>query len=184
TGRHVGVVGAGKVGGRLIAHLIEEGARVTVVEPSRAALSAVMDAHPSVEVAESIDELLASGIDILSPNATGGLVTSSLAARITASIVCGGANNQLADPVVADELAARDVLFAPDFMVNCGGVIQVAEELVGCDLDRARARVDTVYATTERVLRRASADRITPLQAAEAEAEDRINAARPPCPTF
>jgi leucine dehydrogenase len=64
-------------------------------------------------------------------------------------------------------------------MVNCGGVIQVAEELAGCDLVRARERVDRVYGTTERVLRRAVAEGMTPLRAAEAEAEDRIRAAAP-----
>jgi valine dehydrogenase (NAD+) len=90
------------------------------------------------------------------------------------SVICGGANNQLAEPEVADVLHSRDILFAPDFLVNCGGVIQVAEELVGCDLDRARARVDQVFDTTTRVLERARAAGITPLRAAEAEAEDRI----------
>jgi valine dehydrogenase (NAD+) len=173
-GLHVGVVGAGKVGGRLIGHLVDEGARVTVVESSKAALAAVTERHPSVRVAESVDDLLLQNVDVLSPNAIGGLITDSLAKALTVSVICGGANNQLAEPEVADVLHSRDILFAPDFLVNCGGVIQVAEELVGCDLDRARARVDQVFDTTTRVLERARAAGITPLRAAEAEAEDRI----------
>jgi valine dehydrogenase (NAD+) len=107
------------------------------------------------------------------------MITSDLVARLRVRLICGGANNQLAAPEVADELAAAGILFAPDFMVNCGGVIQVAEELAGCDLIRARERVDRVYGTTERVLRRSVAEGMTPLRAAEAEAEDRIRAAAP-----
>jgi valine dehydrogenase (NAD+) len=94
------------------------------------------------------------------------------------ALVCGGANNQLAEPGVGDLLAQRGIVYAPDFMVNCGGVIQVAEELVGCDLDRARERTARVFATTLRVLERASTDGTTPVVAAEREAEDRIRAAR------
>lgn len=174
AGRTVGIIGSGKVGGRLAGHLAEEGARVLVVEPSPIAVEALCRAHPGIEVVGSVDELLARGPDILSPNAVGGLLTPELAGRLPARIVCGGANNQLSDPSVAALLAARGVLYAPDFLVNCGGVIQVAEELHGADLGRARARVDEVFATTLRVLERAAAEGITPLAAAEAEAEDRM----------
>ena len=104
----------------------------------------------------------------------GGLVTADLVPRLSVRLVCGGANNQLADPGVADLLHERGIVYAPDFMVNCGGVIQVAEELVGGDLDRARHRTEQVYATTLRVLERAAAEGITPVAAAEREAEDRI----------
>ena len=86
----------------------------------------------------------------------------------------GGANNQLAEPGVADTLHARGTVYAPDFMVNCGGVIQVAEELVGGDLDRARKQTERVHGTTRRVLERAASEGITPVAAAEREAEDRI----------
>ena len=88
----------------------------------------------------------------------GGLLTADLVARLTVRLVCGGANNQLADPAVGDLLASAGIVYAPDFMVNCGGVIQVAEELVGGDLDRARERTERVYATTLRVLDRAAAE--------------------------
>ena len=94
--------------------------------------------------------------------------------RLPVRLVCGGANNQLADPAVGDLLHERGIVYAPDFMVNCGGVIQVAEELVGGDLDRARERTERVYATTLRVLERAAAEGVTPVTAAEREAEDRI----------
>lgn len=178
TGRRVGVLGAGKVGGRLLAHLAEAGADLVAVDPSEEARAAVLAQVPGVRFVPGLEELLAAEPEILSPNALGGVLTADLVPRLGVRLVCGGANNQLAEPAVGDLLAARGITYAPDFMVNCGGVIQVAEELVGGDLDRARERTERVHATTIRVLERAAAERITPVAAAEAEAEDRIARAR------
>ena len=174
AGRRVGVVGAGKVGGRLIGHLLEAGAEVLTVDRGEAARGAVLAEHPEVRFLESTDALIDEPLDVLSPNALGGFLTVDLVPRITARLICGGANNQLATPEVGDLLAARGIIYAPDFMVNCGGVIQVAEELVGCDLDRARERTARVFETTRRVLERARTEGVTPVVAAEQEAEDRI----------
>lgn len=178
AGRRVGVVGAGKVGGRLIGHLAQAGARVTVVEPAPAARTAVRAQAPDTVFVDTVDDLLQLPLDVLSPNAMGGLLTLELAGRLAVPVVCGGANNQLASDQVADLLAERGVLYAPDFMVNCGGVIQVAEELVGGDLQRARERTEQVYATTRRVLERADTAGVTPLAAAMDLAQERIDAAR------
>jgi len=178
TGRRVGVVGAGKVGGRLIGHLVEAGADVIAVDPSPDARAAALDRTPGVRFVDSLDALMAEPLEILSPNAMGGLITTEVARRLSVRLVCGGANNQLADPSVGAVLDERGVVYAPDFMVNCGGVIQVAEELVGGDLDRARERTERVYATTLRVLERAATEAITPVSAAEREAEDRIASTR------
>lgn len=177
-GRRVGVIGAGKVGGRLIEHLLGVGADVIAFDPSAEARAAVDSRGPGVRWADSLEALLAEDLDILSPNALGGLLTVDLADRLTARLVCGGANNQLATPAAGTALAERGIVYAPDFMVNCGGVIQVAEELQGGDLDRARAATERVYETTLRVLERAAAEGITPVAAAEREAEDRIARAR------
>ncbi len=177
--RHVGILGAGKVGGRLAVHLAEEeGARVTVVDPSTDALDALRVRLTSdrFDTADSLEDLLARGIDVLSPNALGGVLTPDLASSLQVGIVCGGANNQLAAPEVADTLAARGVLYAPDYLVNCGGVVQVADELLGFDPDRARARVAEVFDTTLEVLRRADREGTTPTAAAAAEARERIAA--------
>lgn len=175
-GRLVGVVGVGKVGGRLVRHLVEAGARVVALDPDATARAAVLAAHPDVRFVETADALLAEPLDILSPNAMGGFLTAERVGAISARLVCGGANNQLDTPEVADLLAERGVVYAPDFMVNCGGVIQVAEELVGCDLVRARARTARVYGTTQRVLERARVEEVTPVAAAVREAMDRVNA--------
>jgi len=177
-GRTVGVIGAGKVGGRLIEHLTAAGAMVTAADPSAEARARVEAHSPSVRWADSVDELLVEDLDVVSPNALGGLLTPEVAARISTRLICGGANNQLSGPVAATLLAERGIVYAPDFMVNCGGVIQVAEELRGGDLARARADTERVYGTTLRVLERAAADGIAPVAAAEREAEDRISRAR------
>jgi valine dehydrogenase (NAD+) len=177
AGRQIGVVGAGKVGGRLIGRLVEAGAVVVALDPSPAARAAISDGYPDVRFVSTVDDLLAEDLDVLSPNAMGGFLTAELVARIPARLVCGGANNQLATPEIADALAARGIVYAPDFLVNCGGVIQVAEELTGCDLDRARERTAQVFATTCRVFERAAEEGITPVAAAEREAEDRISRA-------
>ena len=168
------MVGAGKVGGRLVGHLIDEGAVVFVVDPASVTLAGLVKQYPQVQVLESTAALLGADLDVLSPNAMGGFLTMELADHLRVPLICGGANNQLASPEVADVLAARGVLYAPDFMVNCGGVIQVAEELTGCDLERARAKVMQVFTTTEKVLARAQRTGCTPVAAAEALAEDRI----------
>jgi valine dehydrogenase (NAD+) len=176
----VGVIGAGKVGGRLIGHLIESGgAQVVAMEPVASVRAEILAQYPDVIFVDSLKEMLAAGPSIISPNAMGGFVTSELVSPLKnagVSLVCGGANNQLAEPAVGDLLAAAGILYAPDFMVNCGGVIQVAEELVGANVARAREQVMNVYATTLGVLTSAQNAGITPVAAAEAKAWERINA--------
>lgn len=190
TGRTIGVIGAGKVGRRLAVHLItSEDAHVIVTDPSTDAIDALraeLDGvgADSLEIVDSTAEVLARPLDVLSPNALGGILTHDLAAdpAFTPEIVCGGANNQLAggDPTIAGALADRGLLYAPDYLVNCGGVVQVADELLGFDLERARERVAGVYDTTMAVLERAAQGGTTPLEAAAAEARERIAAGTAP----
>lgn len=178
SGRRIAVLGAGKVGGRLIGHLVADGAAVTVADPDPAARERVLAAHPSVVVVDDPSALLGGQWDVLSPNALGGVITADLVPRLRAPIICGGANNPLASREVADALAQAGILYAPDFMVNCGGVVQAAEEALSGDLEQGRAKVMAVYDTTLQVIDRAQSAGITPLAAAEREAEDRMSAAR------
>lgn len=177
TGKRIGLVGVGKVGGRLAAHLLEAGAQVTAFDTS--ADAAASAAHAGVRIAASLDDIVTGDIDILSPNALGGLLTLERVPSLGARVVCGAANNQLATADVAEALADRGIVYAPDFVVNSGGVIQIAEELTGLDMDRARARTLAIGETTARVLTRARAEGTTPVVAAEREAEDRLARARP-----
>ena len=181
-GRVVGISGAGKVGARLARHLVaEEGARVIITDPSPEALAKI---DVDVEIVASTDEILDRELDIYSPNALGHALTPEVAQRLRAAAVCGAANNQLASPEVAVMLDARGILYAPDYLVNCGGVVQAAEEIPGFDMDRARARVAGVYDTTLRVLGRARAEGILPEAAAAEEAEERMAAGGPAFRTF
>ncbi len=172
AGRRAAVSGVGKVGRRLVTHLAEAGASVVIYDVSSDATAAVLATHPEVEVATSEADLTTRvDIDIYSPNALGGSLNDASVAGLTAPIVCGGANNQLAHPGIEQQLADRGITYAPDYLVNAGGVIQVADELNGFDLDRARERALGIYQTTLDVLRLGSADGIPPAQAADRLAE-------------
>ncbi len=173
-GRTVCVAGLGKVGGRLVGHLAEDGARVVAFDPDPDVVAAVRSAHPHVQTVPSLAALIAEPSDVFSPNALGQALTDGVAAVLTAALVCGAANNQLAHPGIADVLAARGVLYLPDFLVNAGGVIQVADELHGYDEARASARATAIGATTSAVLSRAKELAVTPVAAAQAIAQERI----------
>jgi valine dehydrogenase (NAD+) len=175
AGRTVAVSGVGKVGHRLVTHVLDAGSAVVIFDVDRAAVDAVLAAHPGVDVASTEAELVSRpDIDIYSPNALGGALNDDSVAALQAAIVCGGANNQLAHPGVEQQLADRGISYAPDYLVNSGGVIQVADELNGFDLERARARTMGIYDITLDVLRLADAEGIPPAQAADRLAEARI----------
>ena len=174
AGRLVGVEGVGKVGHRLVEHLLEAEADVVICDVSAAAVEAVRARHPEVRVVSGIDALLAEDLDILAPCALGGTLTEQVAGRLTARIVCGGANNQLAHHGVEKLLADRGIIFAPDYVVNAGGVIQVADELAGFSFDRARAATEQIFTTTAKILSAAESDGVPPSVAADRLAERRM----------
>jgi len=175
-GRRVGVAGIGKVGRRLVGHLLDGGAQVVVADPDAEAVAQLRERHPTISVAASAADLVTADLDIYSPNALGGAIDQQVAAQLVAAVVCGGANNQLTDPAVAETLAGRGVLYAPDYLVNAGGVIQVADELGGYSEPRARARVEQIYDTVLAVLERAATEAVTPEAAASRRAQERIGA--------
>lgn len=176
AGRTVGVSGVGKVGHHLTGLLIEDGARVVVTDVSDAALGRTVAAFPAVEVVEDTVTLAAAELDVFSPCAMGHALTDPVVASLRARVVCGGANNQLAHTGTSALLAERGVLYAPDFCVNAGGVIQVADELLGFSFERARAKAAEIFATTARVLAMAAESGSLPVTAAERLAEERMAA--------
>lgn len=173
-GRRVGVAGVGKVGRHLVGHLVEEGAEVIVTDVDPAAVERVRAAHPAVAVAVDTDALIRESIDIYAPCALGGVLDDDTVAVLTASIVCGAANNQLANPGVDKSLADRGVLYAPDYVVNSGGVIQVADELHGFDFDRARRKAAGIRTTVAKVFELAAEEGVPPAVAADRLAERRM----------
>jgi valine dehydrogenase (NAD+) len=174
-GRKVGVEGVGKVGHRLVDHLIEAGARAVICDVDPAAVDRTRAKHPEVEVAADRDSLLASQIDIFAPCALGGAVNDGNVALLNAKIICGGANNQLAHAGIEKLLADRGVVYAPDYVVNSGGVIQVADELAGFNFERAKAKAAQIFDTTKKILVMAAEEDVPPVVAADRLAERRMS---------
>lgn len=173
-GRRVGIAGVGKVGRHLVRHLLDERAEVVVTDVSQAAVARVTAQHPQVEVVADPAALVRSDLDVYAPCALGGALTAEVVADLRAAVVCGAANNQLADADVGDLLLAKGVTYCPDYCVNSGGVIQVADELRGFSFERARARADAIFATTRTVLETAARDGVPPTVAADRAAEARM----------
>ncbi|MGL5859089.1 MAG: Glu/Leu/Phe/Val family dehydrogenase [Angustibacter sp.] len=179
TGRRIGIAGVGKVGHLLVDLSVEAGARPVVTDIDAAAVDRVSAQHPGVEVQLSNDALVAADLDVYAPCALGGALTEDVIARLSAGIICGAANNQLASPEVTDQITARAITYAPDYVVNCGGVIQVADELHGFSFSRARQRTLGVFDTTSMVLRTAQEHGITTAAAADRAAEHRMTSVPP-----
>lgn len=183
-GRQVGVAGVGKVGRHLVSHLVEDGAEVVVTDVRPESVAAVRERHPQVTVVADTAALVRhEGLDLYAPCALGGALDDETVRVLTARAVCGAANNQLAHPGVEKDLADRGVLYAPDYVVNAGGVIQVADELQGFDFDRAKAKAAKIYDTTLEIFRTASAEGVPPAEAADRLAERRMAGGRPTLPT-
>jgi leucine dehydrogenase len=174
AGLRVSVVGLGHVGEQLAWVLAQAGATLTVsdIDPSRRAVAEELGAI----WAESADAMLA-GCDVLVPCALGSAVDRSNFTRLNCAILCGAANNQLADEGLAVMLAERGILYAPDFIANAGGLISVYRELRGYGADRARELALGIEETMTRILSTADERRNTPLAAARELALERLAAA-------
>ncbi|MBD0695358.1 valine dehydrogenase [Streptomyces sp. CBMA123] len=176
-GKRVGVAGVGKVGHYLVGHLVADGATVVVTDPFEAAVNRVRAAHPEVEVVADTAALLQAKLDVYAPCALGGALTDSVVSALGefgTSVVCGAANNQLAHPGVEKDLADRGILYAPDYLVNSGGVIQVADEIDGFNFERAKNKATKIFDTTLEIFTRAASDGIPPAVAADRLAEKRM----------
>jgi valine dehydrogenase (NAD+) len=173
SGRTVGIAGVGKVGHHLVKHLVDDGATVVVTDVDPAAVDAMITRYGATAAADT-DALVRAEIDVYAPCAMGGALTDEVVDVLTAAVVCGAANNQLDHPGVEKALADRGILYAPDFCVNSGGVIQVADELEGFSFERAQQRACGIFETTQAVFALAKADSITPADAADRLAERRM----------
>ncbi len=174
AGRRVGIAGLGKVGKHLTGHLIEDGASVVGTDVSERALSWVRDRYPQVDLVADDDALIRSDIDVYAPCALGGALSDETVPVLRAKVVAGAANNQLAHPGVEKLLEERGVLYAPDYVVNAGGVIQVADEVEGFNFERARQRATRIFDTTREILGLARTEGVPPAVAADRMAERRM----------
>jgi len=177
AGRSVGVIGLGKVGGRLAELLVAAGARVVGADPDAAACERAR--ARGVELAATAAELLSRPLDVLAPCAVGGMIDARTAATVRCRVVCGSANNALADERAAAQLARRDVLSVPDFLANCGGLIQAdCERRRVADRARLEQALDDARERTRAVLLEARGDGRLPSAVAEQHAWSRVRAAR------
>jgi len=177
AGRTVGIAGVGKVGGLLSGLALEDGARVVATDVNSASIEALLVAHPQIEVVSDTWALVDSELDVYAPCALGGALDEATVEVLSAKVVCGAANNQLAVEGAggtAEALLARGITYAPDFLVNAGGVIQVSDELHGFDFARAKARTKGIFDATASVLRVAADQGISPAVAADHLAEQRM----------
>ncbi|WP_329811626.1 Leu/Phe/Val dehydrogenase [Streptomyces sp. GSL17-113] len=175
--RLVGVAGVGKVGRHLVEHLVRDGARVVLTDVREEAVREVLATHsgaPVTAVADTAALIRTEGLDVYAPCALGGALNDETVPVLTAKAVCGAANNQLAHPGVEKDLDERGILYAPDYVVNAGGVIQVADELHGFDFARAKAKASKIFDTTAAIFERAATDGVPPAVAADRLAEQRM----------
>ena len=177
AGKTVGIAGVGKVGRRLATLLLEDGARVVVTDVNSSAVEALREKHAEIDVAADAFALAASELDVYAPCALGGALDDATVQVLSAKVVCGAANNQLVVEGLggtAQTLMARGITYAPDFLVNAGGVIQVSDELHGFDFARAKQRTAGIFDATASVLRVAADKGISPAAAADHLAEARM----------
>jgi leucine dehydrogenase len=175
AGMHVAIQGAGKVGSALMRYLRQEGCALTVADTSEEVLR-----HLSRRADLTIvptEEIHTFPCDIFSPCALSGTLNAKTIPQLRCRAVIGCANNQLATPEDAELLGQREIVYAPDFIVNAGGVINIAHEMgTSYDRDAAFAHVARIGDTITRVLDLAASEDITTEAAAEKIAEERMNA--------
>jgi leucine dehydrogenase len=173
-GKTISIIGLGHVGAALAKRLAEDGCRLLVsdIADERRLLAQQLDAT-------WVDprEAMLSECDVLAPCALGGAISAANVDRLRCEVICGSANNQLADESLADRLAERGILFAPDFIANAGGLINVYREIAGYDGARAVKLALGIEATMRSILSAAESREITPLAAAHELADERLAAA-------
>jgi leucine dehydrogenase len=172
-GRVVAVVGVGRVGSQLARRLSRAGAKLILadIDERKRALTEELPGARWVDPNVAIQ----ADVDVLAPCALGGAINPSNVGRLRCRIICGSANNQLAHDGLADDLAELGVLYAPDFVANAGGLINIAVELEGYDPDRALRRAEAIGKTMEQLLKHAGEAGTTPLAAAYELARKRLS---------
>ncbi len=174
-GVRVAIQGLGNVGSHLAAELHAAGARLTVADPVAERLAAAVEAYGAEAV--GLEEIYAAPAEVFAPCALGAVLNANTIPQIRAQVVCGAANNQLATAADDAALAARGILYAPDYLVNAGGLISVARPSTGLSDAEARAKLEHIPETLLHVFELAERDGVAPGAAADRLARARL---RPP----
>ncbi|MBO8154845.1 MAG: Glu/Leu/Phe/Val dehydrogenase [Bacillaceae bacterium] len=172
-GKVVAVQGVGNVAYHLCRHLHEEGAQLIVTDINKEAVKRAVDDFGAKAV--DPDEIYSVDCDIYAPCALGATVNDDTIPQIKARVIAGSANNQLKEPKHGDIIHEKGIVYAPDYVINAGGVINVADELYGYNRDRAMKKVETIYDAIEKIIEISKRDGIPTYVAADRMAEERIN---------
>ena len=175
-GKRVGVQGFGKVAASLSEHLMKDDAQVVVTDISEEALDRARGLGFKVVAPDKIFDV---HCDIFAPCALGGVLNEETISRLKCRIVAGGANNQLLSPEDGAEIHRRGILYAPDYIVNAGGIINAAAEVrMPYNPDRAREQTERIYDITSRVIHISKSEEIPTAKAADRLAEERVASVR------
>jgi leucine dehydrogenase len=171
-GRTVALQGVGKVGYALCGYLVKEGAKVTIGDIDVDNMARAVGDH-GVETVP-LEDIHKQEVDIFAPCALGGIINDDTLSEFHCKIIAGAANNQLAAPQHGDKLNGMGILYAPDFVINAGGLINVEDELRGYDRERAMSRVEGIYKQLQIIFTMARERGLSTARAANEYAEDRI----------
>ncbi|ASI34875.1 MULTISPECIES: Glu/Leu/Phe/Val dehydrogenase [unclassified Exiguobacterium] len=171
-GKTIAIQGVGNVAFNLCRHLHEEGAKLIVTDINQDALRRAEEAFGALIVGP--DEIYSVDADIFAPCALGATLNDETIPQLKVKVIAGAANNQLKEDRHGDMLEERGILYAPDFVINAGGVINVADELDGYNRDRAMKKVELVYDAVAKVIEISKRDHLPTYRAAEKMAEERI----------
>lgn len=175
-GKTVAIQGVGNVAYALCEFLHEEGAKLIVTDINKQSVERAVEAFNATAV--DPDDIYDVDCDIYAPCALGATVNDDTINRLKAKIIAGSANNQLKSSKHGDIIHEKGIVYAPDYVINSGGVINVADELVGYNQQRAMKKVETIYDSLTRVFEISRTDNIPTYVAADRMAEERIEAKR------
>ncbi|WP_149196508.1 Glu/Leu/Phe/Val dehydrogenase dimerization domain-containing protein [Luteimonas suaedae] len=166
------VQGLGHVGIEFVKLLKERGAKIFVTDINKERVDRAVSEYGAEAV--GLDDIYDVAADVYSPCALGGTVNEDTLPRLKAKVICGAANNQLATNEIGDEVEKRGILYAPDYAVNAGGVMNVSLEIDGYNRERAMRMMRTIYHNLARIYEISERDRIPTYKAADRLAEERI----------
>ncbi|QQS38105.1 MAG: Glu/Leu/Phe/Val dehydrogenase [Ignavibacteriales bacterium] len=173
TGKKIAVQGAGQVAQFLCDHLFKEGAVIYLTDINDSKIKKVLKSVKA-EVVKP-DDIYDLDVDIFSPNALGAIINDNTLKRIKAEIIAGGANNQLEkEDVHGPQLIQKGILYAPDYVINAGGLINVSNELEGYNQEHALKQAERIYETITKILEISSLEKIPTYEASNKIAEERL----------
>ena len=170
--RTVAVQGLGNVAYTLCEYLYKEGAKLVVTDINQKAIDRVVNDFNAIAVEP--DDIYKQEVDIFSPCALGAIINDETIPQLKAKVIAGSANNQLRDSKHCDIIHEMGIVYAPDYVINAGGVINVADELYGYNRERAMKRVETIYDSISKIFEISRRDSIPTYLAANRLAEERI----------